>query len=151
MKTDAHKYYSRGALVGGSICTALSLAFPLHDAEPQWRHAWVISVYDGDTFSAVVDLGFEMQTTQHFRVLHVDTPELHVPGMEGLNPAGVKARDFTNSQIFEKEVLLRETKREKFGRYLAEVRTPDGKDLAKELVRRKLGVPYEGGKRGEDL
>lgn len=146
MKTDAHKYIITGA---ASAIAAVVAVLPFNE-ESQWRHAWVISVYDGDTFSAVVDLGFEMQTTQHFRVLHVDTPELHVSGMEGLNPAGVKARDFTNSQIFEKEILLRETKREKFGRYLAEVRTPDGKDLAKELVRRKLGVPYEGGRRGED-
>lgn len=150
MKTNAHKYFIRDLITGTSAAgLALATAAMLADTT-QWRHAYVTDVYDGDTATAVVDLGFDVQSTQHFRLLHVDTPEMRVPGMDGINPAGQRAKDFTVSQILEKEVLLHETKPDKYGRWLAEIRTPDGRDLAKELIRRKLGVPYEGGKRGEE-
>ena len=40
----------------------------------------VIRVIDGDTFDALVDLGFHVITTQRFRMLGIDAPEKGQPG-----------------------------------------------------------------------
>ena len=106
--------------------------------------ATVIQVKDGDTIVARVDLGFHVDIVLTFRLLGINTPELHGTSA----PAGLAAKAWLVSQIENKRVQI-ETVRdttEKYGRYLARI-ILEGKDMNQALVEAGHAVPYDGGKR----
>jgi len=82
--------------------------------------AKIISVYDGDTCRADIDLGLGLwMHNEKLRLLRIDTPELRGEDRE----AGLVARDFLRELVLDKEVFI-QTKRDrrgKYGRYLAEL------------------------------
>jgi len=82
--------------------------------------AKIISVYDGDTCRADIDLGLKVWIkNEKLRLLRIDAPELRGDERE----EGLKSRDFLREQIADKEVILqtRKDKQGKYGRYLAEI------------------------------
>ncbi|MFD0863606.1 thermonuclease family protein [Sungkyunkwania multivorans] len=81
--------------------------------------AKVIDVYDGDTITAVVDLGFLHYQEMKLRLYGIDTPELRGEQRE----EGLKVRDILREMILDKEVELftYKDKQGKYGRYLATV------------------------------
>lgn len=85
--------------------------------EPYVYRAKIIDVYDGDTCTAVVDLGFYVHTQMKLRLYGLDTPE--VRGVEKIE--GIKVRDIVRSRILNKDVIIKTFKdsQEKYGRYLA--------------------------------
>ena len=114
--------------------------------KPYTYHAKVIKVYDGDTFTVNIDLGFYIVwNEQVIRLARVNTPE--VRGKE--REEGIKVRDIVRKLILDKEVVIKtiKDKKGKYGRYLAEIEFEDenGKminlsdyllenDLAKKFV-----------------
>ncbi len=106
--------------------------------------ALVIDVYDGDTITAQVDLGFNVRLTEKFRLLDINTPE--VRGAE--REEGLRSRDAVRRKILDKEVFI-ETKKDKkgkYGRYLATVHLPDGATMINIndwIVEEGLGVYHE--------
>lgn len=101
--------------------------------------AEVVRWVDGDTVELKVDVGFHLTFTDHFRLLGVDTAERGKPlAAEGkalsmsLAPAGAPVRITT-------------TKGDKYGRWLADVVTHDGMNVAGKLLEAKLAKPYFGG------
>jgi micrococcal nuclease len=112
--------------------------------------AQVTSVYDGDTFRADVDLGFNIwKFDEQFRLNRINTPE--VKGVE--RPAGLVARSLflTKLKVGDKFFLrtIKEgdhDKQEKYGRYLAEI-YPNGFDdycLNDFLVTSGVAKYYDG-------
>lgn len=101
--------------------------------------AHVVSVYDGDTVTAVVDLGFHVSQEMTLRLCGIDTPE--VRGEE--RPQGIVARDRLRELILDKDVVIRtkKDKREKYGRYLATVYV-NGVDVNALLVDEGLAEQY---------
>lgn len=90
----------------------------------QYR-ARVVSVYDGDTLRADVDLGFfTWIKSVQFRLARLDTPE--VRGDE--RAEGLVARDRLRELVLNQEVVIETEKKGKYGRYIAEVflETDDG-------------------------
>ena len=88
--------------------------------KPNYEYAAIVyNCYDGDTFKAIVDLGFGVSIKQTFRLYGVDTPEMR--GTE--KDEGVIVRDFVRSKILNKDIIIitRKDKTGKYGRYLAEV------------------------------
>lgn len=81
--------------------------------------AVITEAYDGDTLTAVVDLGFSVNLEMRVRLLHVDTPELRLEEYE----EGIKVRDIVREMTLNKDVVIRthKDKAGKYGRYLAEV------------------------------
>ena len=82
--------------------------------------ATVISVYDGDTVTLMVDLGFGTATKQRFRLSRINTPEVRGTDRE----RGVVSRDYLRDLLpYGKVVGVRTIKdsQEKYGRYLAEI------------------------------
>lgn len=78
----------------------------------------VLSVYDGDTFTGEVDLGFHVKIVQKFRLKGLDTPEIRGEERE----EGLKAKEFVNEQLGSaNEVLVSTRKTGKYGRYIATV------------------------------
>lgn len=122
--------------------------------ELYYYKALVYDVYDGDTFKADVDLGFDIHTKLTFRLYGVDTPELNKAAQK---EAGKLARDFARNAILEKEVIIQSFKpqgsKDKYGRYLAKVfytdETGQQFDLTVVLIQENLGVPYYGGAKEE--
>ena len=75
----------------------------------------VESVIDGDTFWAVVNLGFGAFTRQKFRLSGIDTPELDTP-------EGQKAKRYVQRYLgIGSTVVVRSMKSDKYDRYLADV------------------------------
>ncbi|MBS4029459.1 MAG: thermonuclease family protein [Ignavibacteriales bacterium] len=91
--------------------------------------ATVLDVYDGDTLTVAIDLGFNVQLRKEkIRLNRINAPELK----ERSKKQGIASRDFLRSLILEKEITLQTIKdrKEKYGRYLGEVWiTADGKDV----------------------
>jgi micrococcal nuclease len=82
-------------------------------------NAKIISVYDGDTVTAEVDLGFNVTITEKFRLVRINAPEVRGEERED----GLKSRDRLRELILNKSVVIKTLKdrKGKFGRYLAEI------------------------------
>jgi micrococcal nuclease len=91
--------------------------------------AYVMKIYDGDTLTVRVDLGFNIFTEQKLRLARINAWE--VRGTE--RPAGLIARDWLRSKILGKEVEVETTKTGKYGRYIAEVML-HGSNISDSLV-----------------
>ena len=90
-------------------------------------YADVTKVYDGDTITVTIDLGFDhFIKDMSLRLLGIDTPELS-GGTEETRAAGREARDFLRSLILGQEVVVKTVrdKTGKYGRYLATIFTED--------------------------
>jgi micrococcal nuclease len=85
--------------------------------------AHIKDVYDGDTVTAVVDLGFLHYQEMKLRLLGIDTPELRGPEKK----QGIVVRDILREMILDKEVEIstRKDKQGKYGRYLATIHLDD--------------------------
>lgn len=101
-------------------------------AVPYIYRARIISVYDGDTMTAEIDLGFYVSVKHKLRLLGIDTPELRGSERE----QGLQVRDYVRGLVLDQEVVI-ETLRDrtgKYGRYLAIVKLPTGESLNDHLL-----------------
>ncbi|NBB74469.1 MAG: nuclease [Bacteroidetes bacterium] len=91
----------------------------------QYR-AHVVSVYDGDTLRADVDLGFfTWIRNEQFRLARLDAPEIR--GAE--RDDGLVARDRLRELVLDRDVVIETEKKGKYGRYIAEVFLEDDSTL----------------------
>lgn len=76
----------------------------------------VVEVVDGDTFKAVIRLGFGFNTVQKLRLRGLDAPEIETTD-------GQEAREFLVEKLMKTKtpVLIRTVKSDKYDRYLADV------------------------------
>jgi micrococcal nuclease len=106
--------------------------------------AKIISVYDGDTFRADIDLGFGVTLkNQSFRVHGIDCPEM-------VTAAGKAARDHARTLLTGGLIVKVETfkdSKEKYGRYLAKVCLPCGTEYSSAMVAANHAKTYLGGTR----
>lgn len=107
--------------------------------------AKVDKVIDGDTIDIIIDLGFDIKVKQRVRLARINTPE--VRGEE--RTAGIKAKEFVEDTLQGVQDLMVNTtkdKKEKYGRYLAEIVFPkDGsnKNLSDLLLEKGLAEEYK--------
>lgn len=110
-------------------------------SDPYIRRATVVRWVDGDTVDVVVDCGFSIYSRQRLRVAGIDTPER---GQDGYS----EATDYAESLApADSEVTVITSKTGKFGRYLAQIVVPDGRDLAVAMLAENHAKEYSGGKR----
>jgi endonuclease YncB( thermonuclease family) len=107
---------------------------------------FVVSVYDGDTFTlAVWNNEIKKWTKWPVRVARIDCPELRTKNLNEKQIA-LKAKTFVEERILHKRVELKNVAREKYGRILADVfvsgQTKSINDL---LIEQRLAVSYDGG------
>lgn len=96
--------------------------------------ARILSVYDGDTCTALVDLGFTVRVEVTFRLLGIDTPELR-GGTKDSKTRAVEARERLKSLVLDKEVFLDSYQgSDAFGRWLCVLVLPDGTNVNKTLL-----------------
>ena len=82
--------------------------------------AFVRKVYDGDTITVDIDLGFEvMLKNQKLRLYGINTPEVRGESRE----LGIAVRDLVRQRISNKWVTLKthKDKKGKYGRWLGEI------------------------------
>jgi micrococcal nuclease len=102
-----------------------------------------VSIVDGDTIKADIDLGFGVSlTNKKIRLEHINCPEKDTP-------EGVDAKHYTEGWVTQHNdciVVVKNHREDKYGRILGTV-TSDGQSLADALKLAGHGVDYEGGKR----
>jgi len=83
-------------------------------------------VYDGDTCTADVDLGFKLVVRgEKIRLARINVPEICAASRK----AGFASRDYLRELILGREILLKtiRDKRGKYGRYLREITMKQGR------------------------
>ncbi len=111
--------------------------------------AKIISVYDGDTVTAVVDLGFHLSKTVKLRLARIDTPEMRGSAKE--KKAGRLAKQFVVDKVLNKDVFIRTSKTGKFGRFIAEIDIPAGENFMPDPSSNIIGVNLNDWLVGEGL
>ena len=102
--------------------------------------AIVLDVYDGDTCTVDIDLGFGIwMKKQKLRLYGINTPELTGEQKQD----GIKIRDYLSSLILGKEIIIQtqKDKAEKYGRWLATIWL-DGVNLNKKLIEEGYAREY---------
>jgi endonuclease YncB( thermonuclease family) len=97
----------------------------------------IIRVIDGDTFEAMIELGFGVVQKFCIRLNGIDAPEKNTD-------KGRKAKEFVRQLIENKQVIVTDVGTEKYGRSLASVQLMDGTDLTKFLLDKQIGIEYDG-------
>lgn len=106
--------------------------------------AKIIKIYDGDTITVDIDdLPELFGKGIGIRVYGVDTPEIRGPNKR----SAIRSRNFARKLCpIGSQIELQNLRRGKYFRIVADV-ICNGKNLSEELIKRKLGVPYFGGKK----
>lgn len=109
--------------------------------------ALIVSVYDGDTVRADIDIGFSIwKRNEPLRLYGINTPE--VTGIQ--KPEGLKSKAALVELIEGKTVIIKTEKdrQEKYGRYLATIFLERGDgtilNVNQYLIEQKFAVPYFG-------
>lgn len=103
--------------------------------------AEVIRVIDGDTFDAMVDLGMSTFIKVRVRILGINAPEKTGPTKE----AGIASMFFLGSLIDTGEkrmITIKTIKKDKYGRWLAQVFTHTGEDVVPMILAANQAVAH---------
>lgn len=98
----------------------------------RYEHVEVLDIYDADTITVIIDLGFNVLTKVKLRLFGINAPEMR--GSE--KKRGTAARDYLRERLAGQTVALETHKlvhQGKYGRYLAEVYIDDV-NINEELV-----------------
>ena len=116
--------------------------------------AQTVRVVDGDTVDLLLDLGCDVHLKIRVRLYGLNTPEIHGIAKDSKEyRAGMAAKNFLEQMIKDRQLIIKTYKdrREKYGRYLAEIWLhedyPDKPSVNQRLLDGGYAVPYFGGKR----
>jgi len=113
---------------------------------PYVYNAEVLSVYDGDTVTVMLDMGLDVQKKAKCRLLGIDTPELRTKSAKE-KKLGYAARDRLRELILDKTITLQSmTKPDKYGRLLVRIWI-EGLFINDLLIDEGLARAYDGGER----
>ena len=114
--------------------------------------AEVLSVYDGDTVTLMIDQGMKHFARVKVRMIGIDTPEIRTRDLDE-KKRGYAAKDYLKSRIEGKTIIVQTLKKGKFGRWLgvlwdySEDSEELGESLNDEMIRMGHAKAYDGGKR----
>lgn len=114
--------------------------------------AEVISVYDGDTITVMIDQGMKHFARVKVRMLGINTPELRTKDLDE-KERGYAAKEYLKSRIEGKTIIINTVKKGKFGRWLGvfwlyeEGMEELGESINDEMIRMGHAVAYDGGAR----
>ena len=120
--------------------------------KPFYYIAEVVSVYDGDTVTCIVDLGFKTFKRVKVRLIGIDTPEIRTKDLDE-KARGLATRDWLRGKILNKKIILHTSEKGKFGRWLGTIwdLENDTQDFEnsynKQMINEGMAKEYWGGKR----
>lgn len=101
-----------------------------------YRIKEIVKIYDGDTITVVIDLGFNTTRLEILRLASLNTPEIR--GDE--RPAGLESRDWLRDRLNyamenNQEFIIKTEKdhKGKYGRYIATLFV-DGVNINEQLI-----------------
>jgi len=111
-------------------------------------NAKIVSVYDGDTLTVDIDLGFDIvMKNQKIRIVNINTPEIRTRNL--LEKAAGEFVQYYVSVMLPKNkevILISKDFKGKFGRILGDIEIKDGL-LSEHLIAKKMAVKYQGDKK----
>jgi micrococcal nuclease len=114
----------------------LSLVVVALTATPSFAEK-VKSVYDGDTFT--------LSTGEKVRLACIDTPEMRNTAKKKADkPAAIAARDYLKVLIGDADVTVKRVGKDLYGRTIARVFTPNGRELSVEMLEAGHAVVFKG-------
>lgn len=106
-------------------------------------NARILSVVDGDTVHAEIDLGFDQRANKTLRLAGINAPE---KGTDEGTAAWLWLEERLNGLGNRVVITTEKDRKEKYGRYLAWLH--DGEDsINMQMIAAGHAVPYDGGKR----
>ena len=106
----------------------------------------IVSVYDADTITALLDIGFNFSYKIKLRLWGINTPEIKTKD-DRERKFGEEARKFVEQLVLNKWLRIKTYKSEKYGRYLADVYLEDDTLLNELLIEKGFAREYFGEKR----
>jgi micrococcal nuclease len=110
----------------------------------------VIKVADGDTICIACKIPYVSQMKEsnqiyrfHIRLFGIDTPEMKSKNIEDRKIANL-AKDFLTNLILNQVVFLKNLKKDKYGRIVANVYTENNENISELMVEKKFAYPYFG-------
>ena len=110
--------------------------------------ALITEVYDGDTCTAIVDLGLNVSVKAKLRLSGIDSPELR--GVtEEVKKRAEDSREYLKQRLLNKMVRIHSLKKGKYGRLVVKiwVYDDDGKlpeeSINEEMIRKGLAEIYK--------
>jgi len=103
------------------------------------------SIYDGDTLTGVVDLGFGINMDIKVRLARINTPELRTKD-KNEKIKGYAARDFLRQFLdkYKKSLRIRTVEKGKYGRWIGEILIDLSKhEWDEDIVDEAPGGPFE--------
>lgn len=99
----------------------------------------VLKIYDADTITVLIDLGFDIKIKKTLRFDSINAYE--IKGEE--KPLGEKAKEYLETffNVGDK-INITSYEVDKYGRVLADIYTLDGVHVNEELVRSGHAIPY---------
>lgn len=95
------------------------------------RPVKVIAISDGDTFTVL-----ENNKQRRIRIDAIDAPEKGMPYAKA-------SKKYLSALCFGKFVTIKPIKTDRYGRTVARVRLPDGRDIATEMIRAGYAWHYK--------
>jgi len=111
----------------------------------------VVKVYDCDTITIATKVPYLTELNEsnimyrfHVRLLGIDTPEMKTKNEDEKSIAHLAQKTLADL-ILNKNVSLKNTSLDKYGRILANVYTEQGIELSKWAIANRFAVLYDGG------
>ncbi|MCD6435235.1 MAG: thermonuclease family protein [Clostridiales bacterium] len=110
----------------------------------EYRVEEIIKIYDGDTITVKLSLGFNVTKIEVLRLAYIDTPELRNEEYE----AGIISRDWLRERLNTAmkgtgiRVKTLKDHKGKYGRYIATIYV-DGVNINKQMLAEGLATVYE--------
>lgn len=110
----------------------------------------MVNWIDGDTCELLIDRAFSDVSRRMLRVAGIDAPDYSksVPGSH-IRKANATLYAHTLAPVGSVVQLesIKGKEHEKYGRYMAKITLPDGRDFATEMIKAGHAKPYGGGAR----
>lgn len=124
-----HLWFVLGLVIAAS-CSVSALAFQNGTLAATFTGE-VVAIVDGDTIRVMHD-----GAAERIRLHGIDCPEAG-------QPFGTRAQQFTSALAFNQEVTVHVRDVDRYGRTVADIILPDGRNLNRELVAAGLAWSYE--------
>ncbi len=100
-------------------------------------NAKLIRIIDGDTIVVTMDVGFNMTTKQHIRLLGINAPEKRGKTKQ----AGLDAKEHLITLLKNDDLVIKTRKNDSFGRYLGTIYL-NGTDINQQMIDDGFAVEY---------